>query len=132
MERNRDGNERPSLVLYASETGTAEEVAFKMHKTFTQCGLKFSISSLDDYEVSLLPTETCIVWVVATSGEGEVPTSMRKFWNFMLRKSLSAESLKGVSSAVFGLGDSSYEKFNSAARYVVTYYEVCQWPGGVI
>lgn len=120
MEQTPYKNERPSLILYASETGTAEEVAFKMHKIFTQHGLQFSISSLDDYEVSLLPTETCIVWVVATSGEGEVPSSMKKFWNFMLRKSLSAESLKDVSCAVFGLGDSSYEKFNSAARWVNT------------
>lgn len=104
------------LVLYGSETGTAEEVAFKIHSHFSRRCLNFSISSLDDYDVSKLPSETCILWVVATAGEGEVPSNMKKFWNFLLRKSLSNDSLKGVSCAVFGLGDSSYEKFNSAAR----------------
>jgi sulfite reductase alpha subunit-like flavoprotein len=112
---------RPSsfLVLYGSETGTAEEVAFKIHRHFSQRRLTFSISSLDEYDVSKLPSETCILWVVATAGEGEVPSNMKKFWNFLLRRNLSSDSLKGVSCAVFGLGDSSYEKFNSAARYVL-------------
>ena len=111
---------RSLVIMYASETGTAEEVAFKLHRTLSQRKLNFSISSLEDYDVSRLPSETCIIWVVATAGEGEAPGSMKKFWNFLLRKSLSGDSLKGVSRAVFGLGDSSYEKFNAAARCVLT------------
>lgn len=108
-------NER-CLILYGSETGTAEEVAFKLHRTFAQCSLNCAISSLDDYEISKLPSETCIIWIIATSGEGEVPPNMKTFWKFLLRKNLSSDSLKGVTTAVFGLGDSSYEKFNAAAR----------------
>ena len=34
----------------------------------------------------------------------------------MLRKALQSDSLKSLKFAVFGLGDSSYEKFNAAAR----------------
>lgn len=113
-----ESNRSSLLVLYGSETGTAEEVAFKIHRHFTQKRLKISISSLDEYDVTKLPSETCILWVIATAGEGEVPSNMKRFWNFLLRKSLSSDSLKSVSCAVFGLGDSSYEKFNSAARYV--------------
>jgi sulfite reductase alpha subunit-like flavoprotein len=116
-------NEQSScLILYGSETGTAEEVAFKIHRTLLQQHLSCSISSMDNYDISLLPSETCIVWVVATAGEGEVPSSMKKLWNFLLKKSLSSDSLQGVSSAVFGLGDSSYEKFNAAGRFVVLKY----------
>jgi sulfite reductase alpha subunit-like flavoprotein len=116
--------------LYGSETGTAEEVAFKIHGTLLKQHLNCLISSMDDYDISLLPSETCIVWVVATAGEGEVPSSMKKLWNFLLKKSLSSDSLQGVSSAVFGLGDSSYEKFNAAGRFVVfryaLYYYKCR------
>lgn len=104
------------LILYGSETGTAEEVAFKIHRQLSKKHLNFSICCLDEYDVLKLPSETCILWVVATAGEGEVPSNMKRFWNFLLRKSLSTDSLKGISCAVFGLGDSSYEKFNSAAR----------------
>ena len=31
---------------------------------------------------------------------------MKQFWRFLLRKSLPADSLAGVTFAVFGLGDS--------------------------
>lgn len=113
--------DQPSLIiLYGSETGTAEEVAFKLHRTLSQ-NMDFTISSLEDYDVSRLPSESCIIWVIATAGEGEVPSSMKKFWNFLLRRSLSGESLRGVFTAVFGLGDSSYEKFNAAARCFHTF-----------
>lgn len=108
--------EKSCLILYGSETGTAEEVAFKIHKMISNCNMNCSISCMDDYDITLLPTETCIVWITSTTGEGEVPSNMKKVWSFLLRKGLSVDSLKGVSTAVFGLGDSSYEKFNAAAR----------------
>eukprot|EP00873_Tetraselmis_striata_P027357 jgi/Tetstr1/447621/TSEL_034982.t1 len=41
---------------------------------------------------------------------------MRKFWKFLLRKSLSPDSLLGMSVAVFGLGDSGYQKYNTMAK----------------
>jgi sulfite reductase alpha subunit-like flavoprotein len=37
---------------------------------------------------------------------------MRRFWRFLLRKSLAADSLAATRYAVFGLGDSGYVKFN--------------------
>ena len=39
-------------------------------------------------------------------GQGELPDNMKQFWRFLLRKSLPADSLAGVTFAVFGLGDS--------------------------
>ena len=41
---------------------------------------------------------------------------MRNFWRFLLRRSLPADSLKHTRVAVFGLGDSSYPKFNLVAK----------------
>ena len=37
---------------------------------------------------------------------------MRRFWRFLLRKSLAADSLASMRYAVFGMGDSAYVKFN--------------------
>jgi hypothetical protein len=37
---------------------------------------------------------------------------MRRFWRFLLRKSLPPGSLAATRYAVFGLGDSAYVKFN--------------------
>ena len=103
-------------ILYASETGTAEDVAFKLYR---QSGLVFdsvSFHSLDSYDILRLPSEEYCIFVAATSGDGEVPSNMQSFWKFLLRKALQSDSLKSLKFAVFGLGDSSYEKFNAAAR----------------
>ena len=103
-------------VLYGSETGTAEDVAFKLYR---QAGLVFnsvSFHPLDSYEITRLPSEEYCIFVTATSGDGEAPSNMQAFWKFLLRKALQSDSLKSLKFAVFGLGDSSYEKFNAAAR----------------
>jgi sulfite reductase alpha subunit-like flavoprotein len=54
--------------------------------------------------------------VIATTGEGEAPTSMSKAWKFLLRRDLPPGSLKTLNFSVFGLGDSSYELFNAMAK----------------
>jgi sulfite reductase alpha subunit-like flavoprotein len=72
--------------------------------------------SFDDYDVMTLPEESHVVFVVSTTGDGDLPLTMKKFWNFLMRKTLSSTCLTTVSFSVFGLGDSSYEKFNFVAR----------------
>lgn len=41
---------------------------------------------------------------------------MKNFWKFLLRKDLPPDSLENLKYTIFGLGDSSYEKFNSTAK----------------
>lgn len=41
---------------------------------------------------------------------------MKKFWKFLLRKSLPSDSLSRMNFGVIGLGDSSYQKFNFVAK----------------
>ncbi len=49
-------------------------------------------------------------------GQGDEPDNMHKFWRFLLRKTLPADSLVAMQYGVFGLGDSSYAKYNFAAK----------------
>jgi len=111
------------LILYSSETGTAEDVAYKLHKTLggDVSGVRVSSLDSDNFRVVDLPAQKgVVVFIVSTTGDGEVPATMQSFWQFLLRKSLPADSLSGVSVAVFGLGDSSYDKYNAAARKLST------------
>lgn len=41
---------------------------------------------------------------------------MTEFWSFLLMKTLPADSLSGLNFTVFGLGDSSYKKYNYMGR----------------
>ena len=59
---------------------------------------------------------TTVVIVISTTGQGDVPANARRFWKSLLRKRLPADYLHGVQTTIFGLGDTSYPKFNWAAR----------------
>ncbi|KAG2530958.1 hypothetical protein JM16_001427 [Phytophthora kernoviae] len=106
------------LVLYGSETGTAQDVAeFMQQRAFNRQLLDTQVSAMDDFPVAqLLPQCSTVVFVVSTTGDGEAPENMRRSWRNLLRKTLESEWLAGVRIAVFGLGDSSYAKYNAVAR----------------
>ncbi|KAJ3279795.1 NADPH-dependent diflavin oxidoreductase 1 [Borealophlyctis nickersoniae] len=63
---------------------------------------------MDDYDKSRLIDEQLVVFVCSTTGQGEEPQNMKKFWRFLLRKNLPNDILSQMKFAVFGLGDSSY------------------------
>lgn len=71
---------------------------------------------MDDYDITQLPTEKVVVFVISTTGQGEPTATMKTSWKFLTRKDLPKDSLKEVNFTVFGLGDSSYEIFNAMAR----------------
>lgn len=50
------------------------------------------------------------------SALGVVPNNMSTFWKHLLKRSIPISALAHLKYAVFGFGDSSYEKFNAAAR----------------
>ena len=60
--------------------------------------------------------EQVILFVCSTTGQGDEPENMRRFWKFLLRRNLPEQLLSHIHYAVFGLGDSGYEKFNFAAK----------------
>lgn len=117
------GMKNQPLILYGSETGTAEDVAFKIFHLLSSSpsppspSSSLRISSIDDYDIASLPSEPFILFVISTTGDGEVPSAMKYFWRFLLQKNLPKSSLGGLSFGVFGLGDSGYDKYNAAARY---------------
>ena len=70
----------------------------------------------DEYQVTKHPKQKCAVFIIATTGDGEVCQTMVNSWKFLLRSDLPANSLKGLNFTVFGLGDSSYTLFNAMAK----------------
>ncbi|OQR95841.1 NADPH-dependent diflavin oxidoreductase [Thraustotheca clavata] len=103
-------------VLYGSATGTAQDVAEQIGRMASARLVPTVISAMDDFAIETLPNLTHVVFVVATTGDGEAPENMTQSWKLLLRKSLGSDSLSNVHTAVFGLGDSSYAKYNAVAR----------------
>lgn len=58
-----------------------------------------------------LISEHLVIFVISTTGSGVEPRSMTALWNMLLRSDLPSDLFEDLEFAVFGLGDSAYEKF---------------------
>ncbi|XP_029775443.1 NADPH-dependent diflavin oxidoreductase 1 isoform X3 [Suricata suricatta] len=108
---------RPGLlVLFGSQTGTAQDVSERLGREARRRRLDCRVQALDSYSVVNLINEPLVIFVCATTGQGDPPDNMKNFWRFIFRKHLSPTSLCQMDFAVLGLGDSSYAKFNFVAK----------------
>jgi sulfite reductase alpha subunit-like flavoprotein len=107
---------RTALVLYGSETGNAQDVAEEVGRLAER--LRFDTTVLDLHSVSLrdLVKPTVVIFCISTTGQGDFPQNARRLWRTLLSGALKPGLLRKVRFASFGLGDSSYVRFNVAHR----------------
>ncbi|KAM6316409.1 NADPH-dependent diflavin oxidoreductase 1 isoform 5-T5 [Podargus strigoides] len=108
--------EQKLLVLFGSQTGTAQDIAERIGREAKRRHFQCRVEALDSYDVANLINELLVVFVCATTGQGDPPDNMKVFWRFLFRKNLPPSSLCQLDYAVLGLGDSSYPKFNFVAK----------------
>lgn len=87
------------LILYASETGDAQDVAERVARAFRQRHRRALLLSMDAYNVADLPHEPLLVLITSTHGRGDPPPSMRGLWSKLIRKGLPADIFEGEWSA---------------------------------
>ncbi|TYJ26566.1 hypothetical protein E1A91_A07G128700v1 [Gossypium mustelinum] len=104
------------LILYATQTGNTLDVAERIAREAERRACTVVIRSTDDYDANSLPAEDTVIFVVSTTGQGDTPDSMKVFWRFLLQRNLGSHWLEGIHYAVFGLGDSGYQKYNFVAK----------------
>nr|XP_034958286.1 NADPH-dependent diflavin oxidoreductase 1 isoform X2 [Zootoca vivipara] len=114
--KDSEMEERRLLILFGSQTGTAEDLGERIGRQAKRRHFQCRVDALDSYPVANLIDEPLVIFVCATTGQGDPPDNMKNFWRFLFRKSLSPGSLCQLDYAVLGLGDSSYPKFNFVAK----------------
>ncbi|XP_018022927.1 NADPH-dependent diflavin oxidoreductase 1-like [Hyalella azteca] len=75
----------------------------------------FENNSVMDALYSVLPP-LCVVCVAATTGQGDDPENMKKFFENLWNLRSDRQLLRGVNFGVLALGDSSYQKFNYSGK----------------
>ena len=96
-------------ILYASQTGNAKGVASGLADAAKSAGITVNLKNVADYKAKSLKSETHVLIVASTNGEGEPPDDAIEFHEFLYSK--KAPKLDGVKFSVLSLGDSSYEFF---------------------
>ncbi|KAH7100415.1 riboflavin synthase domain-like protein [Auriculariales sp. MPI-PUGE-AT-0066] len=115
-DRDGDLDDRDLLVLFATETGNSLDVAQRIAKQARRRYFSTRVVSMDDYPLADLIEESLVVFVLSTTGCGQEPRPMTPLWNRLLHPGLTGDLFDHLDFAVFGLGDSSYEKFNWAGK----------------
>ncbi|WP_375749350.1 flavodoxin domain-containing protein [Vibrio sp. HN007] len=99
------------LVCYASQTGTAANLANQSGDIIRQSGRSANISSLSSLKPSDFDTYKQVLMIVSTCGDGEIPDDGKQFYELLKQyPSLS------VPVSILALGDQSYEHFCLAGK----------------
>lgn len=116
------------VIFYGSQTGTAEDYASRLAKEgSSRFGLKTMVADLEDYEYENLdqfPEDKIAFFVLATYGEGEPTDNAVEFYEFIkdpevsFSESSDEKPLSKLRYVTFGLGNNTYEHYNSMVRNV--------------
>ena len=125
-----DESDKNFVIFYGSQTGTAEDYASRLAKEgHARFGLNTMVADLEDYDyenLDVFPSDKVAVFVLATYGEGEPTDNAVEFYEFITNEDVSfsegatadSRPLSNLKYVTFGLGNNTYEHYNSMVRRV--------------
>ena len=101
------------LVVYASQTGSAEFLAARSAELLATSGLHAHALDIADLGAATLANATRVLFIVSTYGEGDAPDSAARFAQHVLK---DTPDLSHLHYAVLALGDASYTNYCGFGR----------------
>ena len=107
--KSQPKSDKQLKILYGTHTGRSKTIAGKLAKKLASRGVEVVSVALDDYKTRQLISETNVVFIVSTHGEGEPPAMAEDFHGFITGK--RSPKLPNLNYSVVALGDKSYKFF---------------------
>ncbi len=110
-------------VLYASQTGTAEELAIETATRLGENNVRSEIAAIDELPERRWCGEETFLIIASTAGQGEPPDHAFEFADeIMMNRSIDMTSLR---YGILALGDSDYEEYCAFGRQINEWLSEC-------
>ncbi len=106
----------PLLILFGSQTGTAENLARRLAAEAGRRGFAAKVMEAAAGAQVHWASEARLLVVTSTYGDGDMPDNAQAFWDWLNRD--SAQAVAHLQYAVLALGDSNYEHFCEAGKKI--------------
>ena len=117
-----DANDGSWLIAYASQSGTAEQLAWQSAAAMQKSDIAVSVRPLGAISAIDLTGRERVLFVAATFGDGEAPVNARTFVTNMMTKTVD---LSALSYALLALGDRQYPYFCGFGRELEHWLSAC-------
>ena len=110
-----DAQARPLLIVHASQTGAAEQLAWQTAQALHGAALPLRVAALGALAPADLAAAASVLFIASTCGEGDAPDGAAAFVRRFMGEAPVA-SLAGVHFGLLALGDREFANFCAFGR----------------